>query len=516
MSRRRSVRQLLQTLLVINTLAVLLVGVVGALAVNETTRTVDTLSQELSPAQQSNARFMEAMLDSETELRAFLISGEESQLADYRAALALAPRVEVELHIYANDHPELATLVATLDRAAKAWVEDFAKEAIRTGGGPGSYRPVLYELGVRRFDAIKKVSREITSELQAEVVAAQAAAQTTMNSTLGLMAVIGLLAALGCSALGWWALRSIRKPLSSLEAMVDRLASGDREARAPDVGPTEIRRLGVALNELADENARVRALEFHMQQQLMEVDRAKSEFVSNVSHELRTPLTSISGYLELLEESLQGQVDANQAEMLAIAQRNVVRLHDLIEDLLALSSAERLPELLDRVDVLALIDGVVKDLRFSAGSRGITIAVDAVPDGLGTVVLADAAQLHRAILNLVSNAVKFSRTGGDVQLYVDASEDEVEVRVVDHGIGIPKADQLKLGERFYRASNAVDEQIPGTGLGLRMVQSIISNHHGSFSLASVEGQGTTATLRLPVNGPSEEPQSGEQTAAPQR
>ena len=128
----------------------------------------------------------------------------------------------------------------------------------------------------------------------------------------------------------------------------------------------------MALNELAEENARVRTLEFHMQQQLMEVDRAKSEFVSNVSHELRTPLTSISGYLELLEESLQDQSDANQAdaqaEMLAIAQRNVGRLRDLIEDLLALSSAERLSELLDRVDVLSLIDAVVKDLRFSAGA----------------------------------------------------------------------------------------------------------------------------------------------------
>ena len=260
MSRRRSVRQLLQTLLVINTLAVLLVGVIGALAVNETTRTVDTLSQELSPAQQSNARFMEAMLDSETELRAFLISGEEAQLADYRAALELAPKVEVELQLYVEDHPELATLVAAMDRAAKAWVDDFAAEAIRIGGGPGSYRPALYELGVRRFDAIKKVSREIASELQADVVEARAAARDTMNATLGLMAAIGLLAALGCSALGWWALRSIRQPLSSLEEMVDRLASGEREARAPDVGPTEIRRLGVALNELAEENARVRDL----------------------------------------------------------------------------------------------------------------------------------------------------------------------------------------------------------------------------------------------------------------
>ena len=489
MSRRRSVRQLLQTLLVINTLAVLLVGVIGALAVNETTRTVDTLSQELSPAQQSNAQFMEAMLDSETELRAFLISGEETQLAEYRAALELAPTVEVELRLYAEDHPEIATLVATLHRAAKAWVDDFAAVAIRIGGGPGSYRPALYELGVRRFDAIKKVSREIASELRADVVEARAAARDTMNGTLGLMALIGLLAALGCSVLGWWALRSIRQPLSSLEEMVDRLASGERDARAPDVGPTEIRRLGVALNELAEENARVRELEFHMQEQLMEVDRAKSEFVSNVSHELRTPLTSISGYLELLEESLHEQVNANQAEMLAITQRNVGRLHDLIEDLLALSSAERLPELLDRVDVLTLIDGVVKDLRFSAGSRGVTISVDAVPDGPGPVVLADAAQVHRAILNLVSNAVKFSRTGGDVQLYVDASDDEVEVRIVDHGIGIPRADQLKLGERFYRASNAVEEQIPGTGLGLRMVQSIVSNHHGSFFLPPSRGRG---------------------------
>ena len=141
---RRSVRQLLQPLVVIKTLAVLLVGVIGALAVNETTRTVDTLSQELSPAQQSNAPFMEAMLDSETELRAFLISGEESQLADYRAALELPPRLEVELHVYADDHPELASRVATLDRAVKAWVEDLAKEAIRTGAGPGSYRPVLH------------------------------------------------------------------------------------------------------------------------------------------------------------------------------------------------------------------------------------------------------------------------------------------------------------------------------------------------------------------------------------
>ena len=272
----------------------------------------------------------------------------------------------------------------------------------------------------------------------------------------------------------------------------------------------------MALNELAEENARARGLELHVQQRLMDVDRAKSEFVSNVSHELRTPLTSISGYLELLDESLAGQVDASQVEMLAITRRNVGRLHDLIEDLLDLSSAERLPEHLEQVEVASLIDGVVKDLRFSAGSREVTISVDAAPSEPSPVVLADAAQLHRAMLNVVSNAVKFSRVGGDVHLRLAASEDEVEVRVIDHGIGIPSVDQPKLGERFYRASNAVAEQIPGTGLGLRMVQSIVTNHHGSFGLSSVEGQGTTATLRLPLQRSSRGPLTGEQTAAPRR
>ena len=152
---------------------------------------------------------------------------------------------------------------------------------------------------------------------------------------------------------------------------MDRLASGEHDARAPDTGPTEIRRLGVALNELAEENARARELEFHVQQQLIEVDRAKSEFVSNVSHELRTPLTSISGYLELLERGACEDTGRRRTRRRCWRSPDAtsVRLHDLIEDLLALSSVERLPEHLEQVDVSAVIEDVVKDLRFSAGSR---------------------------------------------------------------------------------------------------------------------------------------------------
>ncbi len=269
---------------------------------------------------------------------------------------------------------------------------------------------------------------------------------------------------------------------------------------------------------MAEENARAREVELQVQDRLLEVDRVKSDFVSNVSHELRTPLTSIAGYLELLNEDLGPEVDADHAEMMQVMQRNVVRLRSLIEDLLDLGRLEREPERLQEVDVARLVRDVAQELRLAASSRAVTISVDV--DHAPVMVEADAAQLQRALANLLSNAVKFSYDGGDVQLHLSNHGEQVEVSVSDHGIGIPAADQGKLGERFYRASNAVTAHIPGTGLGLRMVQAIVSNHHGTFGLSSEEGRGTTATLRLPVQRGGEMPvealSGGEQSELPQR
>ena len=224
----------------------------------------------------------------------------------------------------------------------------------------------------------------------------------------------------------------------------------------------------------------------------------KSEFVSNVSHELRTPLTSISGYLELLAEDLKDRIDPEHAEMMQVMQRNSARLGTLIEDLLDLGRVEREPERLRSVDIARLVEDAARDLRLSAGSRDVSITLDVDPDATAAVVLADQAQLHRALLNVLSNAVKFSHEGGDVRLHLGATDSEVEVTVSDTGIGIPTGDQDKVGERFYRASNAVTAHIPGTGLGLRMVQTIVSHHQGTFGLSSQEGVGTTATMRLPL------------------
>ena len=275
------------------------------------------------------------------------------------------------------------------------------------------------------------------------------------------------------------------------------MAAGDDEARAEVGGPAEISRLASALNDLAEENARARAIEHRVSVQLMEVDRAKSEFVSNVSHELRTPLTIINGYLELLTDELDDQVTETEAEMFDVTARNVTRLRLLIEDLLELNRTEgpATPQLRE-VDLVAVLEDVVTDVGLSASSRSVSISLDT--GDTPAVVRADPGQLHRAVLNLASNAVKFSRDGSEVRVRMVTTGDEVEVTIADDGIGIPTADQAKVGERFFRASNAVAGEVSGTGLGLRIVKSIVDNHHGTFGLQSVEGKGTTVRLRLPL------------------
>jgi two-component system phosphate regulon sensor histidine kinase PhoR len=247
-------------------------------------------------------------------------------------------------------------------------------------------------------------------------------------------------------------------------------------------------------------NRQVAAME-----QLRELDRAKDDFVSGVSHELRTPLTSISGYVELLQDGSLGDLDESQQRVMGIVKRNVVRLRSLIEDLLTLSrigSGDFTPTLAD-VDVVRLVSTVLEDLRLQADERELELDLQ-LPDE-PVVVRGDEGQLSRALLNMTSNAVKFTPSGGSVRLRVTLDEDEqqVTVEVQDTGIGIPEAEVHQLFRRFFRASNASRSGVPGTGLGLVIVQTIAEQHGGRVELSSTEGVGTTVALHLPLPGASD-------------
>jgi two-component system OmpR family sensor kinase len=228
------------------------------------------------------------------------------------------------------------------------------------------------------------------------------------------------------------------------------------------------------------------------------LDSAKDDFVSNVSHELRTPLTTISGYLEMIADEFEDRLEPRHERMLEATRRNVVRLRALIDDLLALSKAETRTSDLEPSDVTAMLRDAVTDVRMTAARRGIAVEVSAPSDPM--LVVGDRAMLYRAFLNVLTNAVKFSRDDDAVQVKVRRIQNRVEISVRDHGIGIPRAELDRLGTRFFRASNAMTNEIAGTGLGLRIVQTIIDQHEGDVVIESAEGEGTTVYIRLRLHG----------------
>ena len=218
-----------------------------------------------------------------------------------------------------------------------------------------------------------------------------------------------------------------------------------------------------------------------------------------MSHELRTPLTFIGGYLELLQDGDAGEVLPEQAQMLEIIERNTIRLRGLIEDILVLNRIEtgRLQLTIEHASVRELMTHTAEELQPLADRAGVVMDIDAGP--ASAIVDGDRGHLQRAIVNILSNAIKFSPRGGKVSLSCSLDGETVRIVCSDHGIGIPAADMNQMFSRFFRASNASAQAIPGTGLGLAIVKMIVENHGGTLDLQSVEGEGTTITLEFPLS-----------------
>lgn len=245
--------------------------------------------------------------------------------------------------------------------------------------------------------------------------------------------------------------------------------------------------------------------EFRFQQgehidRLEQLERQKSNFVATVSHELRTPLTSIIGFLEMLQNPDTGELTGDQQQMLEVINRNANRLRSLIENLLVLNKSEsddRKDNIAD-VSMCELITNTCQELYPFAQSHSVELDVDAGSEA--AIVKGDRGQLQSVVINIVSNAIKFSHPEGVVSIRCTPEEDTDQIRFTcqDHGIGIPATDQNQLFTQFFRASNAVNQVVPGIGLGLHIVKEIVKNHGGKVHLTSVEGEGTTVTVDFPL------------------
>jgi PAS domain S-box-containing protein len=228
-----------------------------------------------------------------------------------------------------------------------------------------------------------------------------------------------------------------------------------------------------------------------------EIDRLKSDLVSIVSHELRTPLTSIKGYLDLVLMGASGPLSKQQSSFLEIARNNAERLSEMISELLDLSRIEsgRIELDMQVISVPELVGRVTDSLRKSFQDRGLGLALDIPPDL--PEVFGDPGRIAQILTNLLSNAFKYTQKG-EATVRVRQTGRDLQIDVVDTGVGISREDQEKLFVRFFRAEDAAVRQQPGTGLGLNITKSLIEMHGGSIWVESEPGVGSTFSFTLPL------------------
>lgn len=226
-------------------------------------------------------------------------------------------------------------------------------------------------------------------------------------------------------------------------------------------------------------------------------EERRREFVANVSHELRTPLTNVRSYAETIREAGDDLPREMENSFLDVVIGETDRMTHIVQDLLTLSRLDsgRTEMVMARFAFSDAIDAVLRSIELEARRHGHALRHDYRDLPL---IMGDRGRLEQVMLNILSNAVKYTPDGGHINVTAGAAGDKVWMEVADDGIGIPAADRPRIFERFYRVDKARSRESGGTGLGLSIATEIVACHQGSLALVDREGPGTTVRLELPI------------------
>ncbi len=229
----------------------------------------------------------------------------------------------------------------------------------------------------------------------------------------------------------------------------------------------------------------------HTNKKLRELDETKDEFISMASHQLRTPLTSVKGYMSMVLEGDAGKISKQQRELLNQAFVSSQRMVYLIADLLNVSRLKTGKFVIEEspTNLSEVIEGEIDQLKETAKSKSIDIEYKK-PKDFPTLSL-DETKIRQVIMNFSDNAIYYTPRGGKVKVELSEDKSNVYFKVIDNGLGVPKADHPHLFTKFYRASNARKARPDGTGLGLFMAKKVIDNQGGNILFESEEGKGST-------------------------
>ena len=303
--------------------------------------------------------------------------------------------------------------------------------------------------------------------------------------------IIGLLISVLLSLL---LAKTLITPIQKLTQAAEKVASGDFSAKVANTSRDEIGILTRTFNDMAGQ------LEDNIDT-LTRSEKMRREFVANVSHELRTPITSIRSYAETLQEAGDAMDPDTEQHFLNVIVNESDRMTNIVQDLLMLSRFDAGSIAFDfaKFSFEKSVKDVYSAQRLEAQRRHHEFSLEfksAMDDIRG-----DKARVEQVLINLVSNAIKYTHDGGRIRMTAGQANGEVWCTVRDNGIGIPQEDVDHIFERFYRVDKHRSRESGGTGLGLSIAYEIVERHGGRFQVQSQKGRGTTMTVYLPVEGP---------------
>lgn len=389
----------------------------------------------------------------------------------------------------AQDSLQSDTLVQRDTRAARASVERYLAATQDAASSPGAdLRPAM--------DGLEEVVR--ADVLAADRTIARGARLDVLGDAVGLAAAVVMIAIL--AFLAYWIRGSVVHPTLALSAVVERFREGDFSVRATPAGAAELRVVTQELNAMADAIAERR--------------KARLTHLAGVAHDLRNPLAALKMSSVFVDPARPPRSEQDTRRALEVIHRQVGRLERMVDDLLdaARIEAGQLSLALEERDLRDSVREVVELFRDTSKRHDLTIDVPDEP----LLVRCDPVRIEQTLVNLVSNAIKYSPRGGTVRIVGRRERGVASVSVSDEGIGIRDSDLPSIWAPFRR-TGVSSEGIPGVGLGLWTSKRIVEAHEGTLIAKSTLGRGSTFTLSLPLAGqpevsPPEKAERGEPSA----
>ncbi len=409
-------------------------------------------------------------------------SSEDKNLRLIRAVEQFEEKARFELMLVDSAGQVVLSSSGVLPQLAE--IPKDVKEALRTGAtGYGSY--VGDNENGEKVMAITETAPYDSGGIVAiRIVTSLGQVDSTILNLVLASCVFLIIILLASIISGMYFIRSIVIPLHNVEATATRIAEGDFDTRIDYKRTDEIGSLCRTIN--------------HMAEELGNTERMKNEFITSVSHELRTPLTSIKGWTETVGK-FSGPEDPGFRRSIGIISGETDRLYTMVEELLDFSKMQNGLELkIEWIDLAAEVEETAILTAQRAQSLGIVLETQ-IPEE-PVPVMADAHRIRQVLINVLDNAIKYSKYDDTLQLSLRQEEDHALIVVADEGKGISEEDLKNVKIKFFKGKGAVR----GSGIGLAVADQIMRGHGGELEIESTLGKGTTVTLRLPL-GPTKAP-----------